>query len=161
MLIDSQYSIRNATTKDAAGILECLRLAFEPYRSSYTSGAYEDTIRTADTISERLSATQVYVAVTDTNQVIGAIACSLICEKEGHLRGMAVLPQWQSSGVAKALLKTAEAALSALGCSIMTLDTTAPLERAIRFYQRNGYRPTGTVTDFFGMSLYEYAKTIV
>ena len=161
MLIDSRYSIRNATDNDAAGILDCLRLAFEPYRSSYTSGAYEDTIRTADTISERLSAMQVYVAVTDTNQVIGTIACSPINEKEGHLRGMAVLPQWQSSGVAKALLKTAETALAALGCSIITLDTTAPLERAIRLYQRNGYHPTGRVTDFFGMPLYQYAKPII
>ena len=55
-------------------------------------------------------------------------------------------------------LAAAEAGLKASGCSRVTLDTTQPLERAIRFYTRHGYAPTGTVSDFFGMPLYEYAK---
>jgi len=84
----------------------------------------------------------------------------MIEQKQGHLRGMAVLPEWQSHGVSEVLLKTAETALAASGCSLITLNTTAPLERAVRFYKRNGFRPTGEVTDFFGMPLYQYAKTI-
>ena len=32
--------------------------------------------------------------------------------------------------------------------------------RAIRFYERHGYRPTGRVSDFFGMELIEYAKEL-
>ena len=42
----------------------------------------------------------------------------------------------------------------------MTLDTTRPLECAIRFYERCGYRATGVVRDFFGMPLFEYAKDL-
>jgi len=42
----------------------------------------------------------------------------------------------------------------------VTLDTTRPLERAIRFYERCGYRATGVVRDFFGMPLFEYAKDL-
>jgi hypothetical protein len=43
----------------------------------------------------------------------------------------------------------------------VTLDTTWPLQRAIRFYERQGYAATGRETDFFGMPLYEYAKPLL
>ena len=160
MDIDRRYYVRTATTNDVAGLLECLRRAFEPFRELYTRNAYEDTVLTPETLSQRLASMQVYVAVTDTNAVIGTVASKMIDQKQGHLRGMAVLPEWQSHGVSEALLKTAETALAASGCSLITLNTTAPLERAVCFYKRNGFRPTGEVTDFFGMPLYQYAKTI-
>lgn len=160
MDIEHWYSIRLATTDDVAGLLECLRQAFEPYRGLYTRDAYDDTILTPETIGQRLASMQVYVAVTDTNEVIGTVACKMIDEKQGHLRGMAVLPEWHSSGLASVLLKTAETALATSGCYFITLNTTAPLERAIHFYKRNGFHATGRITDFFGMQLYQYAKTI-
>lgn len=102
----------------------------------------------------------VFVAVNDSGEVVGTIGCAPAAGGEGHLRGMAVLPQWQGSGVAEQLLKRAESELRDQGCARVTLDTTAPLERAVRFYTKNGYRATGRITDFFGMPLYEYAKTI-
>lgn len=80
--------------------------------------------------------------------------------KDGHIRGMAVLPAWQGRGVADELLAAVEDELRRLGCARATLDTTAPLARAIRFYQRHGYRATGRVADFYGMPLYEYAKAL-
>jgi GNAT superfamily N-acetyltransferase len=71
---------------------------------------------------------------------------------------MAVDPAWQGIGVASALLRAAEAALAERGCVRVTLDTTQVLSRAKRFYERNGYRLSGSVTDFFGMPLYEFFK---
>ena len=44
------------------------------------------------------------------------------------------------------------------GCSLVTLDTTEPLERATRFYEKHGYRLSGRVSEFFGMPLFEYVK---
>ena len=41
------------------------------------------------------------------------------------------------------------------------LDTTEPLQRAVRFYLRHGFRASGRVTDFFGMPLFEYLKILV
>jgi len=38
-------------------------------------------------------------------------------------------------------------------------DTTEPLRPAVRFYERNGYRASGRVTDF-GMPLFEYVKRL-
>lgn len=73
---------------------------------------------------------------------------------------MAVVPGLQGSGVAAALLQAAETELRENGCLWATLDTAAPLMRAIRFYPRHGFAPSGRASDFFGMPLYEYRKAL-
>jgi GNAT superfamily N-acetyltransferase len=113
-----------------------------------------------ETLADRLQTMSIFVAINDAGEIIGTIGCNVVDDKEGHLRGMAVLPDWQGGGVADQLLKSAEAELRRLGCKRVTLDTTEPLRRAVRFYERNDYRATGKVTDFFGMPLYEYAKIL-
>jgi GNAT superfamily N-acetyltransferase len=101
----------------------------------------------------------VFVATDIAGQVVGTIACKVLDGDEGHLRGMAVRPGWQGSGLAKCLLETAEEELRRAGCKTVTLDTTEPLKRAVRFYAKNGYRPSGSGC-FFGMPLFEYRKSI-
>ena len=111
-------------------------------------------------LEERLRAMVLFVALTEGGDVVGTIGYQVIGNSEGHLRGMAVWPEWQGSGIAQALLNAAEAELRAMACRCITLDTTMPLRRAIGFYIRNGFNPTGRVTDFFGMPLHEYAKVL-
>ena len=152
-------SIGCATENDCTGILECLAAAFEPYRGEYTPGGYLDTVLAADTVRTRMEQMMVLVAKDAGGRVVGTIACQAVGEGEGHLRGMAVLPDWSGSGIAQRLLVAAEDELQKAGCQRVTLDTTEPLKRAIRFYEKNGYRATGRVQDFFGMPLYEYSKT--
>ena len=162
--------IRKGDPSDGPGILACLRSAFEPFRAEYTAEAFNDTILTADSLARRFSTMQIYVAeaaqgrnVAETAQrrIVGTVAYCVSSAQEGHLRGMAVDPAWQGCGVANALLDVAEAALAEQGCALVTLDTTRVLYRAKRFYERNGYRVSGTVTDFFGMPLYEFVKELV
>ena len=169
-----KFSIRRATASDAEGILECLHLAFAPYEQLYPPAGFRDTILTPETIHHRLKAMTVLVAVSESGQIVGTIGGNVVpasskqpvasSEKEGHIRGMAVLPQWQGkqhgTGVAEELLRAAEGELRQLGCTRVTLDTTEPLQRAIRFYERNGYRASGKVGDFFGMPLLEYVKQL-
>jgi len=155
-----QGSIRIATADDAAGILDCLQSAFAPVRDQYSDGAWQDTVLTPATIAERLLAMSVLVAVDAAGAIVGTIACQPVGGGEGHLRGMAVVPAGQGRGVAVALLAAAEATLRGAGCDRVSLDTTAPLLRAVRFYQRSGYRATGRVADYFGMALYEYEKRL-
>lgn len=90
----------------------------------------------------------------------GTVARKLAGQGEGHLRGMAVLPRSQGHGVAEQLLAAIESYLWSQGCTRITLDTTEPLKRAARFYERNGYKLSGKVMDFFGMPLVEYIKVI-
>jgi len=40
----------------------------------------------------------------------------------------------------------------------VSVSVPEPLRRAIRFYERNEFRPSGSVGDFFGMPLAEYVK---
>jgi ribosomal protein S18 acetylase RimI-like enzyme len=158
--MSATVTVRPATTADSRGILECLASAFELYRASYTPAAYLDTVLTSETIAQRLESMQVFVAVAADDQIVGTIACSLSEIGEGHLRGMAVLPEWQGQGLAETLLRAAERDLVDQGCTRITLDTTEPLQRAMRFYENHGYRRSGTITDFFGMPLHEYVKDL-
>jgi GNAT superfamily N-acetyltransferase len=154
------YSISRATYDHCAGILECLGLAFAPYRESYTPEAFLDTVLTPETFRSRLAEMSVFVATDASGQVVGTIACKVLQGGEGHLRGMAVRPEWQGSGVSSCLLERAEDELRKAGCKTITLDTTEPLKRAVGFYEKNGFRPTGKIERFFGMPLFEYSKSI-
>jgi len=147
-------------TTDAPAILRCLRVAFEPYRTSYTPEAFTDTVLTLETVLHRLSSMCIFVAADEAGDIIGTIACAVMDGDEGHLRGMAVLPDWQGRGIAERLLQTAEAELAGRKCERVTLDTTEPLLRAMRFYEKHGYRRSGKVADFFGMPLHEYVKDL-
>jgi N-acetylglutamate synthase-like GNAT family acetyltransferase len=154
------FRIRQARLEDTSGILECLAQAFAPYRVRYTPAAFADTVLTRRTLRQRFKEMTVLVAVDHSDEVIGTIAYKVAEIGHGHIRGMAVGLAWQGSGVAKSLLYRAESDLRKLRCNIMTLCTTRPLERAIRFYEKNGFDATGEVSSFFGMDLLSYRKNI-
>lgn len=150
--------VRKAHALDAPAILHCLSAAFEVYRSQYTPQAYSDTVLDSETLRGRMTEMSVLVAISD-GEVVGTISYS-VHGHQGHVRGMAVLPHWHGAGVASELLKRVEAELLMSGCSRVTLDSTQPLQRAIRFYERNGFAASGRLTDFFGMQLHEFAKLL-
>jgi len=154
----AELEIRAADDGDASTILHCLASAFASYRAEYTSDAYEDTVLTPETITSRLQQMHVLVAVRE-GEVIGTVAGAKTAEG-GHLRGMAVLPEWHGRGIAAGLLKAIESWLRSCGCLRITLDTTLPLQPAMKFYEKNGYRRSGKISDFFGMPLIEYAKDL-
>ncbi len=139
--------IVRATLDDAEGILQCLRAAFEPYRTQYTPAAYEDTVLTDETVRQRIETMTVLVARNDVGLIVGTIS-GAARGAEGHIRGMAVAPSSRGGAVADRLLETIERELTAAGCSFVTLDTTAPLARASRFYERHGYVRSGAVSNF-------------
>ncbi len=155
-----EFVIRHASVENAAAILQCLRAAFEPYRSQYTPQAYLDTVMTPDTLLQRLRSMTVLVAIDAQDNVVGTIGGAAVSPSEGHVRGMAVPPQWHGRGIAQRLLEAMEKHLLGKGCTRISLDTTEPLQRAMCFYEKNGFQRTGKVTAFFGMSLIEYLKLL-
>jgi len=152
------FTIRRAASNDGEAIVACLAAAFAPYSNRYTPAAFTDTVLDPRLVQHRLREMCVFVAVSEGN-VVGTVACAASGE-EGHLRGMAVLPDWQGSGAASALLQAAEAEIRNQRCKRVTLDTTEPLARAMRFYARHGFRLSGRVSDFFGMPLHEWVKSL-
>ncbi|HET9251982.1 MAG TPA: GNAT family N-acetyltransferase [Candidatus Eisenbacteria bacterium] len=153
------FAVRAATPSDAEAIHRCLRNAFEPYRPRYTPGAFGDTVPTPEGIRERVRTMAVFVAHA-SNEIVGTIGGHETGDGAGHIRGMAVLPEWQGLGVAAALLAEVERALRSMGCRRVNLHTTRPLLRAARFYEKEGYLRTGAVEDFFGMDIIEFAKNL-
>ncbi|HTE89185.1 MAG TPA: GNAT family N-acetyltransferase, partial [Terriglobales bacterium] len=130
--------------EDAATMLKCLAAAFEPYRNHYSPPAFADTVLTNETVHFRLQQMRVLVATVAGN-VVGTIAAAWHPDtREGHLRGMAVLPDWHGRGVAAKLLAAIEAWLLSRGCKRITLDTTLPLAAAMRVYEKHGYNRSGT-----------------
>ncbi len=153
------FAIRAATPRDADSILDCLRSAFEPYRGAYTPEGFSDTVMSVETIERRFAEMSLLVAVSPTDAIVGTVGYQTH-DDEGHIRGMAVRPDQLGSGVAQGLIETVEAELRRSGCQRISLDTTEPLERAIRFYEKNGFQRSGRVRDFFGMPLIEYVKPL-
>lgn len=151
-------AIRAAGQADAAAIAFCLHEAFAPYQSAYTPLAFADTVPTVEQVQVRLEHMTVLVATAD-GTVVGTISATTSGE-QGHLRGMAVRPEWRGTGAAAQLLAAIENWLRARGCREVTLDTTEPLKSAISFYEKHGYSRSGSVSDFFGMPLIEYIKRI-
>jgi GNAT superfamily N-acetyltransferase len=154
----ANLEIRPADHADADPILKCLAVAFMPYRAEYSPAAFADTVLTEETLELRRQQMHVLVA-TAAGEVVGTISGANHAE-EGHLRGMAVLPEWCGSGVAAKLLAAIENHLRSQGCKRITLDTTLPLQPAMKFYEKNGYQRSGNITDFFAMPLIEYFKQL-
>jgi len=150
--------IRPAEAGDESGILQCLRAAFEPYRAEYTPEAYADTVLDEATLAARMR--QMHVLVAPSHGKIAGTVAGSGGNGEGHLRGMAVVPEFRGTGLAAALLGAIEKTLKDRGCRRVALDTTLPLQAAIKFYEKNGYRRSGRIADFFGMQLVEYVKEL-
>ena len=56
---------------------------------------------TPRTIGERFATMAVFLATTAGSEVVGTVTCGVVGNGEGHLRGMAVRPDWQGRGVAE------------------------------------------------------------
>ena len=151
--------VRKAEAADSAAISGCLEAAFALYRERYTPEAYADTVPDAQGVLGRMREMNLFVAVSD-GTIVGTLG-SMVNGSEGHLRGMAVRPEWQGTGVASGLLAVVETELQKSGCNSITLDTTEPLESATRFYENHGYSRSARAADFFGMPLYEYRKLLL
>ncbi|MGB5912752.1 MAG: GNAT family N-acetyltransferase [Promethearchaeia archaeon] len=155
------FTIRLATIKDAKAVHEVLLAAFEAYRSFYSPEGFADTVLSEERAKDRIKETNVYVAVDQYGKIIGTIGWQKLNESEGHIRGMGIIPSQQGRGSpATSLLRQVERDAQLESCKILTLDTTEILKRAQSFYEKNGFKKTGRIRDFFDSIIYEFAKTL-
>lgn len=143
-----------------SALLECLHSAFAPYRTDYSPGAFRDTTLTPASAHRRLRTMNVWAVVDRGGRVLATLSWVRESPGTAHLRGMAVLPSWQGTGLAQQLLDRVIVEIEREGIGGIALDTTRPLRRAARFYERNGFRRSGRVRDYFGMPLIEYRRDL-
>jgi putative acetyltransferase len=85
-----------------------------------------------------------YVAVDDDGGVVGTAALQLTGPASGELRKMFLLPRARGRGMGRALLDAVLDAAGARGLERLTLTTRHRYDRAIRLYERAGFRPVGS-----------------
>lgn len=151
--------IRKAIADDAAQVAAILEESFAEYKSSYTVEAYAATTPASGEIQNRITAGTVWVALSN-GRVVGTV--SAVAEGEDiYIRSMAVLPEARGRKVGELLLNQIEDFARAHGYERMTLSTTPFLDRAIRLYERCGFRRSDeAVDDLFGTPLFTMVKTI-
>jgi GNAT superfamily N-acetyltransferase len=81
------------------------------------------------------------VAVTADGRAIGCGALRRLDAGSAEVKRMYVEPASRGSGVAAALLRSLEEAARARGWTTLRLETGPAQPEAIRFYEREGYRP--------------------
>src|SRR5260370_7443308 len=124
--------IRPAGPGDEEGILSCLAAAFEPYQAKYTPEAYADTVLDEASLKKRLQYMYVLVAVASEG-IVGTVAASLV-NGEGHLRGMAVRPEWRGTGLPALLLRAIETWAESQARNRVPLATAFPFQPPLSSY---------------------------
>jgi ribosomal protein S18 acetylase RimI-like enzyme len=127
----TKVTIRRAELKDIPGVIDCFAAAFEPYRQSYTPDGFRDTVPTAEDAQRRLKEMTILIAEDGCSRIIGSLSYQVYDSCEGHLRGMAVIPEFQGKGVAERMLWAAEADLRGPLDSIRSMSTRPPELRRI------------------------------
>ena len=163
--------IRVATTADADSVASVLSESFAEYKPLYTPEGYAATTPTAEQIRARWEEGPVWVAVGDGDDVGGVVSgvnvvvvgtvSAVPRGEELYVRSMAVVPSARGRRVGESLLARVEEFARAHGHARLTLTTTPFLSRAIRLYERAGFRPSGRgPLELFGTPLFEMSKDL-
>ena len=127
--------IRDATTDDAAAMVEVIHAAFaaRPRLDPPSTQLAETVASVGAAVAEHGGV----VAVAE-GRVVGSILLGVQGERLG-LRRVSVLPPHQGSGVAAAMARAAEARAAAAGRTGVELLARAELPDNVTFWQRLGY----------------------
>jgi GNAT superfamily N-acetyltransferase len=133
--------------------------SFAEYESLYTPDGFAATAITAGQIAIRLAEGAVWVAMRDETME-GTV--SVVAQGESlYVRGMAVRPSARGMRIGAALLSQVEQFALAGSCKRLVLSTTPFLDRAIRLYEKFGFRRTTEGSnDLFGTPLFTMEKLL-
>lgn len=125
----------------------------------YTAEGFAATAITPAQIANRIVEGPVWLAVLD-EMIVGTV--SVIAKDDSlYIRGMAVLPVARGKRIGELLLTHVEQFAAKKEFRRMLLSTTPFLHRAIRLYERFGYRrTTDGPHDLFGTPLFAMEKIL-
>ena len=144
---------------EASRIAEVLREAFAEYKNLYTDEAYAATTPASDEVRNRIGEKTVWVALCQ-GEIVGTVS-AVPYNKSFYIRSMAVLPSARGQDIGELLLEEIEKVARALGYERLLLCTTPFLNRAIRLYERFGFRRSDEgAKDLCGTPLFTMMKTL-
>lgn len=138
---DSGIFMRLAEPGDAAIIARLLEDSFAEYRELYTTAGYRATAIPEEQVIDRIREGPVWIALL--NETIVATVSVVPKGNSLYVRGMAVKPSARGHHIGELLLTRIEQFAISEGFQRMFLSTTPFLERAIRLYERFGFKRTG------------------
>ena len=151
--------IRDAIAEDAAKISAVLDESFREYRALYTDEGFAATALPLEGVRRRMQEGPMWIALLN-REVVGT--GSAIKKTGGiYIRGMAVLPASRGHRIGEMLLGKIESYALREGVRRLFLSTTPFLDRAIRLYERCGFRRIGEgPSDLFGTPLFTMEKIL-
>jgi ribosomal protein S18 acetylase RimI-like enzyme len=151
--------IRAAQQADVESIVSVLAESFIEYERLYTKQGYAVTTPKSSVIQDRLSEGEMWVALLK-GEVVGT--ASVVPQGEAlYVRSMAILPAARGNRIGEKLLTQIETFAIANGYERLLLSTTPFLDRAIRLYEKFGFRRNGEPPhDLFGTPLITMDKII-
>ena len=151
--------IRVGIPGDTPSIASLLHDSFAEYEPLYTPEAFSATTPTSDQIERRFTEGPTWI-VLYANSIVGTV--SAVPKGEAlYVRSMAVLPTARGHRIGELLLRHVEDFALAQGYKRMFLSTTPFLDRAIRLYEKWGFRRTDDLPhDLFGTPLFTMVKTL-
>ncbi len=151
--------IRMAAPADSPSIAAVLRESFAEYKASYTDEAFAATTPASEQIQSRMNEGPIWAVVREA-AIVGTVSVAPSGDAL-YIRGMAVLPSARGLRTGEALLKQAESFASAHGCKRLFLSATPFLARAIRLYERMGFKRSGEGPhDLCGTPLFTMEKEV-
>lgn len=156
---ESDIQIRRATRRDASAIAQVLHTAFMEYERYYTHEAFAATTPSAEFLSQRMNEGPIWVALQG-ERIVGTVS-TVLKGQACYLRSMAIVSTARGQRIGARLLDQVEQFAREQGADHLYLSTTPFLERAIRLYERCGFRRSeeGPLT-LFGTPLFTMVKTL-
>ncbi len=152
--------LRLAGPDDASAIAAVLLEAFIDYKPLYTDEGFAATTPKSQEVLARLQEGPLWVAVS-AGEIVGT-ASAVLKSQALYIRGMAVLPVARGRRIGELLLECVERHAIEQNCRRLFLSTTPFLDRAIRLYERFGFRRTNEGPhDLFGTPLFTMQKLVL
>ena len=133
----SELKIRLAGADDSETIADLIYTAFAPFKSQYTSGAFEYTTPTADLIRPRFDEGPIWIAELN-DEPVGTVS-GMFDGERFYIRSMAIDPTAQRCGIGQKLVDTFESYARDKGFEKIFLYTTFVLPGAKHLYEKNGF----------------------
>ena len=157
--VSADVRIRRASPGDAAAIASILYESFAEYEPSYTPEGFALTVSTPEQVRDRLREEPAWMALAG-ERIVGTVGATPKGEAL-YVRSMAVVPTARGSRVGHRLMECVEEFAVSRGFKRMSLSTTPFLTRAIKLYERCGFRrsPEGP-HDLSGTPLFTMVKRL-
>jgi N-acetylglutamate synthase-like GNAT family acetyltransferase len=152
---------RIAEINDIYDIYQVLLESFRPYEKFYTRKSFAATILCVEKIKDRIIKNEYDVYVVQIGlRIVGTVSLKIKAFSSLYIRSMAVHPNFQRHGIGGFILKNINNIAAKNKIKKLILESSSPLENALNFYMRHGFKKTGLTRDFYGVQVYEMIKKI-